>query len=83
MGLFGFKLKKESKKNHILCDIKFAIPYFDVFDSRLFDFGVPCAVHGNMVYGVDDIDLFKSIMVKSVRMMRRLRIESKPMSSLV
>lgn len=61
MGLFGFKLKKESKKNHILCDIKFAIPYFDVFDSRLFDFGVPCAVHGNMVYGVDDIDLFKSI----------------------
>ena len=61
MGLFGFKLKKDSDKKHILCDIKFAIPYFDVFDPRLLDFGVPCAVHGNMVYGVDDIDLFKGI----------------------
>ena len=39
--------------------IKFAIPYFDVFDPRLMDTGVPVSVHGSIVYAIDDMDLFK------------------------
>ena len=41
--------------------VKFVIPYFDVFDPRFLDFGVPISVHGMIVYGVDDIDRFYSI----------------------
>lgn len=41
--------------------VKFVIPYFDVFDPRFLDFGVPMSVHGMVVYGVDDIDRFYSI----------------------
>lgn len=41
--------------------IKFAIPYFDVFDPRLMDTGVPVAVHGTIAYSIDDMDLFHSI----------------------
>ena len=41
--------------------LKFVIPYFDVFDPRLTDCGVPVAVHGSAVYVVDDQDLFCSI----------------------
>lgn len=41
--------------------IKFAVPYFDVFDPRFSDFGVPVSVHGHMVYGIDDQDRFCSI----------------------
>lgn len=41
--------------------VKFAVPYFDVFDPRFMDFGVPVAVHGMLVYAVDDIARFNSI----------------------
>lgn len=41
--------------------VKFVIPYFDVFDPRFLDFGVPVSVHGVIVYGVDDLDLFYSL----------------------
>lgn len=41
--------------------VKFSVPYFDVFDPRFMDFGVPVAVHGMLVYAVDDINKFNSI----------------------
>lgn len=41
--------------------VKFAVPYFDVFDPRFNNFAVPVAVHGMLVYAVDDIALFNSI----------------------
>lgn len=41
--------------------IKFAIPYFDVYDPRLTDFGVPVAVHGEIIYSVNDIEHFKTV----------------------
>lgn len=41
--------------------INFAIPYFDVFDPRLQDYGVPVAVHGTLVYQIDDMDLFHQL----------------------
>ena len=41
--------------------INFAIPYFDVFDPRLQDYGVPVAVHGTLVYQIDDLDLFHQL----------------------
>ena len=39
----------------------FAIPYFDVFDPRLMDTGVPVSVHGTIVYAIEDMDLFHGI----------------------
>ena len=41
--------------------VKFVVPYFDVFDPRFSDFAVPVSVHGMLVYGVDNINLFNSI----------------------
>lgn len=41
--------------------VKFAVPYFDVFDPRFENIAVPVAVHGMMVYAVDDIERFNSI----------------------
>lgn len=41
--------------------VKFAVPYFDVFDPRFVDQGVPVAVHGMIVYSIDDMDLFHQI----------------------
>lgn len=41
--------------------VKFSVPFFDVFDPRFMDFGVPIAVHGMLVYAVDDINRFNSI----------------------
>lgn len=41
--------------------LNFAIPYFDVFDPRLQDYGVPVAVHGTIVYAIEDMDLFHSV----------------------
>ena len=41
--------------------VKFSIPYFDVFDPRFENFAVPVAVHGMLVYAVDDIALFNSV----------------------
>ena len=41
--------------------VNFAIPYFDVFDPRFTDYGVPVSVHGTIVYAIEDLDLFKSV----------------------
>lgn len=41
--------------------INFAIPYFDVFDPRLSDVGVPVSVHGTVNYAIEDMDIFRSI----------------------
>lgn len=41
--------------------LNFAIPYFDVFDPRLQDYGVPVSVHGTVVYAIEDMDLFHSV----------------------
>lgn len=41
--------------------INFAIPFFDVFDPRFMDTGVPVAVHGTIAYAIEDMDLFQSI----------------------
>ena len=34
--------------------VKFAVPYFDVFDPRFDDFGVPVAVRGTVSFGIAD-----------------------------
>lgn len=34
--------------------IKFGIPYFDVFDPRFLDFGVPVAVRGSLTFNITD-----------------------------
>ena len=69
MGIFGFGSSKKNKdtKEGVQPQnvgfsgghLKFAIPYFDVFDPRLTDYGVPVAVHGSVVYSIEDQDLFK------------------------
>lgn len=41
--------------------VKFSVPYFDVFDPRFDNFPVPIAVHGMVVYAVDNIARFNSI----------------------
>ena len=41
--------------------VQFSVPYFDVFDPRFENFAVPVAVHGMLVYAVDDIAHFNSI----------------------
>lgn len=41
--------------------VNIAIPYFDVFDPRLTDTGVPVSVHGNIVYAIEDLDTFHSV----------------------
>ena len=41
--------------------LNFAIPYFNVFDPRLQDYGVPVSVHGVVVYAIEDMDLFHSV----------------------
>ena len=41
--------------------LNFAIPYFDVFDPRLQDYGVPVSVHGAVVYAIEDMDIFHSV----------------------
>lgn len=40
---------------------KFAIPYFDVYDPRFSDFGCPVAVHGSVVYAIEDMGRFSQI----------------------
>ena len=34
--------------------IRFAIPYFDVYDPRFLDFGVPVAVRGSITFNITD-----------------------------
>ena len=41
--------------------VKFAVPYFDVFDPRFENIAVPVSVHGSLVYAVDNIQKFNSI----------------------
>lgn len=41
--------------------VNFAIPFFDVFDPRLQDYGVPVSVHGTIVYSIEDMELFHSV----------------------
>ena len=38
--------------------IKFGIPYFDVFDPRFPDLGVPCAVRGTLLFNITDYKNF-------------------------
>jgi len=38
--------------------IKFGIPYFDVFDPRFMDLGVPCAIRGTLTFNITDYKNF-------------------------
>jgi membrane protease subunit (stomatin/prohibitin family) len=38
--------------------IKFGVPYFDVFDSRFPDLGIPCTVHGTLTFNLTDYKNF-------------------------
>lgn len=38
--------------------VKFAIPYFDVFDPRFLDYAVPMAVRGNITFNITDYESF-------------------------
>ena len=37
-----------------IIQVKFAVPYFDVYDPRFGDFGVPVAVRGTVSFGIAD-----------------------------
>jgi membrane protease subunit (stomatin/prohibitin family) len=41
-----------------LIQIKFGVPYFDVFDPRFLDFGVPTAVRGSLNFKISDYKEF-------------------------
>lgn len=41
--------------------VKFSVPFFDVFDPRFDDFAVPVSVHGMLIYAIDDVNKFNSI----------------------
>lgn len=61
--------KREVERNNLTnlsnlskgSQMNFAIPYFDVFDPRLQDYGCPVSVHGAIVYSIDDMDLFHQL----------------------
>ena len=38
--------------------VQFAVPFFDVFDPRFDDFGVPVAVRGTISFGIEDYRAF-------------------------
>ena len=38
--------------------IRFGVPYFDVFDPRYLDFGVPMAVRGSITFNISDYQTF-------------------------
>lgn len=38
--------------------VKFAVPYFDVFDPRFLDFAVPMSVHGTVTFNITDYKQF-------------------------
>lgn len=69
IALAAEKAKEDAIKNNLVnlsnlsrgSQVNFAIPYFDIFDPRLPEYGVPCAVHGCIVYSIDDMDLFNQI----------------------
>lgn len=37
-----------------IIQVKFGVPFFDVYDPRFADFGVPVAVRGTISFGIDD-----------------------------
>ena len=37
-----------------IIQIKFAVPYFDLFDPRFLDFGIPTAVRGTLTFQISD-----------------------------
>jgi membrane protease subunit (stomatin/prohibitin family) len=41
-----------------IIQVKFGVPYFDVFDPRLMDFPVPVAVRGTITFKLDDYRAF-------------------------
>jgi membrane protease subunit (stomatin/prohibitin family) len=41
-----------------IIQVKFAVPYFDVFDPRFLDFAVPVAVHGTISFRLTDYKAF-------------------------
>lgn len=41
--------------------LKFAIPFFDVFDPRFENFAVPVTVHGTVLFAIDDIATFNEV----------------------
>lgn len=41
-----------------LIQVKFGVPYFDVFDSRFIDFGVPTAVRGSVNFNISNYKSF-------------------------
>lgn len=41
-----------------IIQIKFAVPFFDVFDPRFLDFGVPTAVRGTLTFNIKDYKQF-------------------------
>jgi membrane protease subunit (stomatin/prohibitin family) len=41
-----------------IIQVKFGVPYFDVFDPRLVDFPVPVAVRGSITFRIDDYRAF-------------------------
>lgn len=41
-----------------IVQVKFAIPYFDVFDPRFLDFAVPMAVRGTITFNITDYKSF-------------------------
>ena len=41
-----------------LIDIKFGVPYFDVFDPRFLDFAVPMAARGSLKFNITDYKAF-------------------------
>lgn len=41
--------------------VRFSVPWFDVFDPRFMDFGVPVSVHGSAVYAIEDRAKFNAI----------------------
>ncbi len=43
--------------SHVL-QVKFAVPFFDIFDGRFPDFGVPTAVRGTITFKIQDYQQF-------------------------
>lgn len=41
-----------------IVQIKFGVPYFDVYDPRFLDFGVPVAVRGSISFNITDYEAF-------------------------
>lgn len=71
MGLLDFLSKKNKNDNETNNknstnvkrndQLKFSVPWFDVFDPRLMDRGVPVVVRGVISYTIEDMPLFNSL----------------------